>query len=324
MNNLRRKLPPLASLLPFEAATRLGSMSRAGEELGLTQAAISRQIRLLEENLGLALFERRNRAAFPTADAQELARIVGDALGRVANAADAIRRRSEAGVVLFAQLCEGLYWVMPHLADFYRQHPGISVEVIVSAQPVSQHGGFFDIALQTAQRDSGNMKPVFTVPDEVFPVCSPGLVAEDSLPLPLDRLGEFNLLHHQIEPQDWVTWDEWLAGIGSDARVGFNGSCFNSYPLMIQAALEGHGISLGWRQTCARMLSDGQLVRPFSESLPLEQGLAVYINEESRGREPVNILCDWLASALGNSITPGPPQGFPVRLTEQRNRQPAS
>lgn len=301
MEKLRGRLPPLATLVPFEAVVRRGSVTRASEELGLTQAAVSRQIRQLEQDLGQTLFERRNRAVHATAEARELATVIGESLRRIAASSDAIRQRVDGAVVLFAQLCEGLYWVMPNLADFYRQYPDVRIRVTVSPQPVSAFPGHYDVALQTACRDSGGMTPAFTVPDEVFPVCAPSLLQGQVPILPIDRLGGFNLLHHRIEPQDWVDWDQWLGGVGSDLRVGFHGTCFDSYPLMMQAALEGHGICLGWRQTCSRMLADGQLIRPFAESLPLDPGLAVYVNPEVRPSAAVQGLCDWLESALRQS-----------------------
>ncbi len=300
MNRFRNRLPPLATLLPFEAVVRLGAVSRAAEELGLTQAAVSRQIRHLEENLGLILFERRNRAVHATPQARELAGVIGDSLERMAAATDVLRHQSDDSVILFAQLCEGLYWVMPNLSDFYRQHPGVDVRVTVSPQPVSQYAGHFDVALQTSGRDSGGMTPVFTMPDEVFPVCAPALVADREVPISLTRLNEFNLLHHRIEPQDWVDWDEWLERIGSETRVGFNGTSFDSFPLMVQAALEGHGICLGWRQTSHRLLEDGQLVRPFAETLLLESGLAVYVNPGIPNSESVEKLCQWLRASLSD------------------------
>ena len=133
MEKLRKTLPPLSSLLPFEAAARLQSITRAGDELGLTQAAVSRQIKALEDNLGIRLFERRNRAIYLTEAGQELGQAVSAAMETLANCAARLRNtRKGDEVVLFAELCEGLYWVMPRLSRFYQQHPNINVRVSVS------------------------------------------------------------------------------------------------------------------------------------------------------------------------------------------------
>ncbi|MGI9423698.1 MAG: LysR family transcriptional regulator, partial [Hyphomicrobiaceae bacterium] len=126
MRITRRTLPPLATLLPFEVTARLGSVTKAAAELGLTQAAVSKQIRLLEDDLGTALFERRNRAVHLTEDGRAFGRIVSDALMSIsANAADLRQRHQGGDIVLRSQLCEGLYWLMPRLAGFYEQHPKI-------------------------------------------------------------------------------------------------------------------------------------------------------------------------------------------------------
>ena len=122
MEKWQRNLPPLTSLLPFEAAARHESFTLAAEELGLTQAAISKQIRILEKDLGTVLFERRNRAVFLTEEGRRFGRIVGLALGDISQEATFMRKSGSSGeIVLFCQLCEAFYWLMPRLSDFH--HP---------------------------------------------------------------------------------------------------------------------------------------------------------------------------------------------------------
>lgn len=153
MNRLGKSLPPLASLLPFEAAARLESFTRAAAELHLTQAAVSRQIRALEDDLGTRLFERRNRAVFLTEAGRELGGAVSGALETVAARADDLRGRHREGeVVMFAQLCEAFYWVMPRLAGFHQRHPRVELRVAASTRPLTEAAERFDVALQTTGR----------------------------------------------------------------------------------------------------------------------------------------------------------------------------
>ena len=127
MDGLRRRLPPLSSLLPFEAAARHESFSRAAEELGLTQTASSKQIRALESDLNVSLFERRNRAVFLTGAGRRFGRIVGIAMADIANEAARIRGPERSGeLVLYCRLCEAFYWLMPRLSGFHRLHPEIA------------------------------------------------------------------------------------------------------------------------------------------------------------------------------------------------------
>ena len=301
MNKFRKSLPPLSSLLPFEATARLGSVTRAAEELGLTQAAVSRQIKALEKNLGTQLFNRRNRAVFLTADGVQLNNSVSAALADISNCALDLRSAQSSNVIiLFAQLCEGLYWLMPNLSKFYQQHQNIEVKVSVSTNPVTQASDYFDLALQTSGRKSGNYELIFTAPDKVFPVCSPGYMENYSYPLYLNDLSEHRLLHHKVYPQDWIDWDDWLAQFNTDIRVGFEGTVYDSYPMMIQSAVEGHGIALGWKQTTKQLISAGQLVRPFKESLELDDGLSVYIHPSCKRRTELDVFIQWLKFELQN------------------------
>ena len=301
MNKFKQSLPPLASLLPFEATVRLGSVTKAAEELNLTQAAVSRQIKALEDNLQTRLFNRRNRAVYVTADGKELSQAVYSALELLSASAMSLRDSHNSNeILLFAQLCEGLYWLMPNLSKFYQQHQNIEVKVSVSTNPLTDTTEFFDLALQTSSRDSGNCELVFSAPDEVFPVCSPAYRDKFNNSFCLSRMTDYHLLHHKVYPQDWIDWDDWLQQHNVDTRVGFKGTVFNSYPMMIQSAIEGHGIALGWRQTTQQLINDGLLVRPFKQSLKLEDGLSLYQHANCKQREELDIFIGWLKDELQN------------------------
>ena len=300
MNKYRKSLPPLSTLLPFEATARLGSVTRAAEELGLTQAAVSRQIRALEKNLGTALFNRRNRAVYLTTQGSELNKSVSAALEDLSACALNLRATQNSNtVILFAQLCEGLYWLIPNLSKFYQQHKNIEVDVSVSTDPVTQASRYFDLALQTTKRKHGDYQLIFTAPDEVFPVCSPKYMENYSYPLSINELSSHQLLHHKTYPQDWVGWDDWLKQLNIKTRVGFSGIVYDSYPMMIQSAIEGHGIALGWKQTTNQLIKTGQLMRPFSQSLQLADGLSVYLHPNCRRRAELEVFIEWLQAELG-------------------------
>ncbi|WP_119169078.1 LysR substrate-binding domain-containing protein [Algihabitans albus] len=303
MNRFRKSLPPLASLLPFEAAARLESFTQAAEELHLTQAAVSRQIRSLEEDLGVRLFERRHRAVFLTEAGRDFALSVAASLETLAARATELRGTQRSGeVVLFAELCSAYYWVMPRLSGFHQRNPRIEIRVSASTRPVAQTPEPFDVALQTSDRPSGPYPLAFTASDEVFPICSPAYLAGREtplpLPLPLSDLPNHRLLHHRVEPQDWLEWDDWLDRLGSPLRVGHRGTAFDSYPVLIQAAVEGHGIALGWRRVMERLLQSGKLLRPFHESVALPRGLSIYRRERGRVRPEAAALLSWLEDEL--------------------------
>ena len=299
MKNLRRILPPLSSLLPFEAAARLVSMTKAGEELGLTQAAVSKQIRALEADLGVALFERRNRAVFLTEEGKAYGAGLSDALQSIAKLSQELRARDKAGeVVLRAQLCEGLYWLMPRVSGFYEQHPQVPVRISVSTKPITEAEESYDLALQTASRDCGAAVEVFTATDRVFPICSPNYLARLGARPDIARLGHYRLLHHKVEPQDWIDWDTWLTRLGLPISIAGQGVAYDSYPMMIQAVIEGHGIALGWHRTVEKYLATGAIVRPFGERLFLPDGLSIYAPDKRPLREGAPELLAWLQGEL--------------------------
>lgn len=298
MNRLRKTLPPLASLLPFEAAARLESFSKAADELHITQAAISRQIRGLEEDLGVKLFIRRNRAVFLTKEGRELGEVVSAALINISNGAVALRKSHRKNrVVLLCQLCEAFYWMMPRLSTFQEKYAGIEVQVVTSTRSIAQFNDHFDVALQSTGRDSGLHALVFTAADEVFPVCSPCYLATRK-GVSLEELGAHNLLHYRSTPPDFMAWEDWLQAFGYTVADHPPGTAFDSYPLMLQAAVAGHGIALGWRRTAGRLIDEGALVQPCAESVPLPHAISVYKEHGAEERTEVHALLEWLQEQL--------------------------
>ena len=301
MHFIARHLPPLATLRCFEAAARHESFTLAADELGLTQAAVSKQIRQLEQDLGAPLFERRNRAVFLTEDGRRLGRTVSAALGDIAAEATRIRGRQEAGeAVLLCQLCEAFYWLMPRLSGFHERHPEIALRVVSTLQPLTEATQTYDVALQTASRPSGSAALAFTAGDEIFPVCAPSLVADRALPLAPEDLAGFPLLAHSVVPQAWMEWDDWFAAIGSARRAGARLRDFDSFPLVLQAAVAGQGMALGWRRTVEGMLAEGKLLRPCRESVVRPAEIAVYTGPGNAKRPETRALLEWLAEELAD------------------------
>ncbi len=301
MNRIGQALPPLSSLKAFEAAARLESFTAAAEELGLTQAAVSKQVRLLERDLGKTLFERRNRAVFLTEEGRRFGRIVSAALGDMAAEAARLRGTAAGGeLVLLCQLCEAFYWLMPRLSRFHEAHPDIELRVVSSLKPLTEAGEAYDVAIQTSGRASGSARLAFTASDGIFPVCSPRLVATASLPLRPEDLAAYPLLSHRVVPQDWLDWDGWFAAIGSDIRPGARTRDFDSFPLVLQAAVAGQGIALGWRRTVEGMVAEGKLVRPCRETVERPAEISVFRGTRTAMRAQTQSLLDWLAAELAD------------------------
>ncbi|WP_371227318.1 LysR substrate-binding domain-containing protein [Roseovarius sp. 2305UL8-3] len=291
----------MSRLKPFEAAARHESFSLAAAELGMTQTAVSKQIGLLEKELGIHLFERRNRAVFLTDAGKRLGQVVGAALSEVAAEIALLRGARRSGeLVLHCQLCEAFYWLMPRLARFHEQHPGVELRVVSTLDPLTKASEAFDVAIQTSGRASGSARLAFTAADDIFPVCAPSLVSERSLPLEPHDLVAFPLLSHLVVPQDWMEWQHWFEGVGGALPKRPRIVPFDSYPLALQAAVSGQGIALGWRRTTEGLIADSKLIRPCTQFVARPTELSVF-RGTSRDQHPrTEQLLAWLADELSD------------------------
>ena len=264
----------------------------------ITQAAVSRQIRGLEDNLGVKLFYRRNRAVSLTQEGRDLARVVSDALHSIGDSAALLRaaQRSDR-VVLLCQLCEAFYWLMPRLSSFHQQYPHLDIQVVTSTRPLTEFSAHFDVALQSSRRPSGAHPLMFTAADEVFPVCSPAYF-DARQPLSLTELQSATFLHHSSQPPHLMEWDSWLQVFGQTVAVNARSATFDSYPLMLQAAMEGHGVAMGWRRTASRLIESGALVRPCVESVHLPEAISIYRHQGAGDRPEIAALLGWLQEQL--------------------------
>lgn len=297
MSRLSRQLPPLPSLLPFEAAARLESFTRAAAELHLTQAAVSRQIRALEDDLGTKLFERSHRAVRLNEAGQQLARSIHTGLEAIAGTANRLRsRRDHDDIIVLAEMYIAMYWLIPRLPAFQAAYPDIRLRINASTQPLTYAEESFDLALQCSDRPSGALRPVFSVPDAVFPVCSPTVAGEYSLQLA--DLDDYPLLHCRDDPQDgWMTWRDWLTAVAGPELSGA-GLVFDNYPVVLQAAVMGQGIGLGWGRGVEHLLATGQLVRPVADQLTLQDGLSLYSASSDADDARRRVAIDWLRQSL--------------------------
>lgn len=299
MNFLGKALPPLATLLPFEAAARLGSFSKAADELHITQAAVSRQIRALEENIGRPLFIRRNRSVFLNETGQELAQAVQNGLRTISTCSSELRTGTRQNqVILLCQLCEAFHWLMPRLSSFHQAYPEIELKIATSTKPLTEFEGYFDVALQSTGRDHGNHPLAFTASDEVFPVCSPEYLSSQRRPWRLKSLLDHTLLHHHANPPHLLEWGTWLMAHGINLPPQHRGISFDSYSLTLQAAVEGHGVAMGWQRTAGKLVETGKLLSPCEQSIHLPEAISVFRRDGDSEAPQAEALVGWLKAQL--------------------------
>lgn len=293
-----RKLPSIDLLRSFDAAARHLSFTKAGDELFITQSAVSRQLKSLEETLGVALFFREIRKLRLTEAGYRLHQTVDSVLKQLEatidtlSAADHLRNIGISTTVSFAAL-----WLIPRLGSFRASHPHINVRVSATSEVQDIKRQRLDIAIRYARPEmiSANARVLFQ--EEVFAVCSPALLSDPTKPLQEPADLEKHLLLHMDDAcgdMPWYTWSSWLQTIGLPQLLPAGVLRCSQYDQVIQAAIDGHGIALGRFPLIARLISKGSLVAPFNEK-SLASGAYYLVTESDTESNPDVIdFTNWL------------------------------
>lgn len=298
MHKTLRALPSLDFLRGFEAAARRLSFTLAAEELFLTQSALSRQIKALEEALGVPLFERRHRALALTDAGAAFHRAVKDALEALAAAAERARSGGRApGLTLSTTVSFASLWIIPRLATFRERHPDVEVYVSADDRVVDLSRGDVDVAIRYLP-DSAAPEGAFRLfGDRMTPVASPR-VARGDIPLkhPAD-LARHVLLHlDDIEGRTpWLDWRSWLVSNGEPGLKPAGSLRFRLYDQVVQAAVRGQGVALGRLPMIAELLRDGSLVAPFARKYDTARGYFAIVSPYANDRDDVAAFVRWLA-----------------------------
>jgi len=291
---VRPRLPPLNAIKAFEAAARLGSFTRAAEELNVTHGAVSRQIRLLEDWLGARLFLRTSRNAVPTRAGTDLLAEAGPALDRLATAALRLQRGGQTyGLLHISALPTfAMRWLIPRLPEFQREHPSLELQIVTASTPAEQFSMGADVILSGPSRQPGWVASRFLA-EMYLPLLSPNLMKERSLRAPAD-LGQHTLLHAATRRE---LWRRWLTAAGvTDLRPARN-QVFEHFYFAIQAAIEGLGVVIGPLALVGEELHEGRLVAPIREPVLRTRGYFVYAPDTSSAAPAVIALRQWLVGA---------------------------
>lgn len=256
MNFPRRFLPPMQVLRAFEASARLLSFTAAAQELNLTQSAVSRQVRALEELLGGELFVRDRQTVRLTAAGEIYAREVRQALQRLASATLGFRAHPGEGTLRLAILPTfGARWLAPRLPDFLGRHPGVSISLVTRLTPVDFRAEPIDAAIHFGLPDWRGAELDFLMPETVVPACSPTFRAQHRIQVPDDLL-QVPLLHLVSRPD---AWERWFAEHHVTAE-NVRGMLFDQFSVAMQAAMSGLGVALLPAFLCRQELDRGDLV----------------------------------------------------------------
>ena len=296
---LKKRLPPLEPLIAFEAAARLLSFTRAGEELHLSQAAISQQIRSLEQNLQVKLFTRSHRAVQLTNEGREYLHTVAAILKQLAGATMDIQNvEFKQQLVLGCDQSFATQWLAPRLGSLRALLPSVSLRIIASDDYAESLGNEVQIAVLHGDGDWPGFQVTQLFTETVFPVCSPDYPGPERDEDWVTWLLQAQLIDLADSHWNWMNWRLWLGGNDIDEPLGNRNLQINSYPLVIDAACAGHGVALGWGCLVDDLIAAGKLRRPIEQSLDTEFGYYLLCREGESDRPVVQALGQWLIDAF--------------------------
>jgi DNA-binding transcriptional LysR family regulator len=288
------RLPPLDLLASFESAARQLSFTKAAAERFVTQSAMSRQMRALEDELGTPLFRRQHRTLALTEQGTRLFAVCSAVLTQLRATVRELRAPSQREVLALTTT-PGLasFWLIPRLPDFTRAHPGVDVRLDASFElrPLAAQG--FDLAIRYARPEKVTGHRLFG--ESVLPVCSPRLLRR----VPLDRpedLAAHTLL--QLEPSVTggvpIEWEPWLQAIGLPTLEPASRLSLSGYNEVVAAAVAGQGVALGRRPLVDELLREGRLVAPLPKTLVTPRSYILVVDPAARARPAVRALEAWL------------------------------
>ncbi|WP_321839936.1 transcriptional regulator GcvA [Paraburkholderia bannensis] len=285
-------MPPLNALRAFEAAGRLGSFKEAAAELHVTPGAVSQQVRLLEEWLGAALFERHNRQVVLTPAARVYLEEIGPLFERIsqASARYGVPQAVSRTLSVSALATFTLRWLVPRLARFRAEHPDVEVKLDTSNEPLESLKAEYDVIIRGGPDTFYGyaMRPFLS--DERLPVCSPSLLQRVPLRSP-DDLQHHTLLHTSSLPR---LWPDWLASARVPALRPAATLTFDHFFLTLQAAIDGIGIAMGPTALVCDDLAAGRLVAPFDGPRLPSRSYCAYVPNEKADDELVALFLAWL------------------------------
>jgi LysR family transcriptional regulator, glycine cleavage system transcriptional activator len=294
------RLPSLNGLRAFEAAARHLSFTNAASELNVTQTAISHQIRRLEQELGIRLFIRQNRALALTPEARDYLPGVRAAFNDLRLATDRLLRKDGDHVLTVSTLASlAAKWLLPRLSAFQEAHPDIDVHITTSTALVDFRTGDVDAAIRYGRGHWPGLRADWLMADELFPVCSPALLAGNRPLRTPEDLRDHVLLHTSNANSD--DWRLWLTAAGLPTNLSTHpGVTFDLIFMTVQAAIDGIGVAMGRTSYVEADIAKGRLLVPFKITLPADAGFYLVSPEAGADSPKLRAFRQWLIASVQN------------------------
>ena len=292
---MRQRLPPLNPLRAFEATARRGSVSSAAEELHVTTSAVSHQIRILEGQLGVALFVRSKARVKLTPEGEALLEPVKGAFDMIANAVVKLASHEMVGnLVVSAPLSFTSRWLARHIGEFLDAYPAINLKIIPSNDDREVYSDDVDVCVRYGEGRWRDRKVQLITHPALFPVVSPALMNSDgAIRKVQDLAGKTLFCEHS------GSWMRWLAAASADKLEGMRILEIGNAHIGIEAAVRGQGVALGDSFSVRDDLADGTLIRPFSVTVPARHAYYLVSRHELSDMPLASTFGGWLVGTLG-------------------------
>jgi len=295
MQNLRTRLPPVNSLVAFEASARLLSFTRAGQELHISREAISRQIRILESHLQISLFVRKYRALELTPAGKELKFVVSESLNNIADCTLSLKHKTQPTKInIVATIAITSFWLIPRLSKFCRTFPQVDIDIRASDDPIGRLEAGADIGILYGKGKWSGYESTHLFDVETFPVCSPQYLKTSGPLTDLSDLNNHTLLYLTGTMHSGENWDWWIESLNLEPLSTARKLSFDSYDNVIQAAMDGQGIALGFSNLVGKQMTKGRLVRPFKQSFKKGDGVYLVVPRGRRVQTNARRFLDWI------------------------------
>ena len=307
---MRPRLPPLNTLKAFEAAARHESFTRAAEELCVTQGAVSHQVKALEAELAVKLFNRERQRLIITEAGRDYLNVVRDALDRIAVGTERLLQRQSTGVLTVSTSPDfAAKWLVHRLGNFAEAHTGIDLRVSATLHHVDFAREEVDLAVRHGDGNWPGLDTVRLSAEQLFAVCSPKLLSGRRRLGKVSDILKFPLIHLDSRSD----WTNWLQGAGIDDADVTHGPVLNRASMVIAAASDGQGVARARTTLAAWDLINGRLVRPFPESLRLSKTYWIVCPKATAGLPKIATFRDWLLSEASKDLRQLKTHGSPSK-----------
>ncbi len=302
MSNRRSIVSSANLLLIFESAGRCLSFSRAAEELGVSQPAVSHAIKNLERQLGVRLFDRLHRGVALSRAGKTFFHQVSTSLDEIYRAADALKHsQRQKDVTLSVSTAFATHWLMPRIARFKQDYPAINLRCLTTETDAVFEHEEIDLRIPLGGGEWTGYDRWHFTDESVIAVCSESYLQQaGTISTPSDLLSQ-TLLHLEANYTQRQDWEGWLKHHGVEMKPGGEQFSFNDYSVVLQAALEGQGIALGWLHIVEPLLTQGRLVQALPEVLTTKNPFYILAPKNNELGPAAESLRNWLITEVNES-----------------------